>query len=227
MRMQAAGRASGRAQFFPTMLNVIKNEGIPGLYKGLGGTVLVVAPEKAAMFGCNAVVKKTFRGYEDNKGRLPLGLELLTGGLSGACQALFSSPKEMIMIQMQLLSQQKAAVNNPMAVVKKLGVPGLYKGASATLLREVPFAALYFTLYSRIKASMLGDRDTLGFLETLGAATVSALPVSFVTTPADVIKTRMQAAAGSGVARDVVDIEVRDLRAGKNVHRIDVQEDRG
>ncbi|EKX41790.1 hypothetical protein GUITHDRAFT_141777 [Guillardia theta CCMP2712] len=175
MRMQAAGRAAGRAQFFPTMLNVIKNEGIPGLYKGLGGTVLVVAPEKATMFGCNAVVKKTFSGYEDSKGR----------------------------IQMQLLSQQKAAVNNPMAVVKKLGVSGLYKGASATMLREVPFAALYFTLYSRIKASMLGDRDTLGFLETLGAATVSALPVSFITTPADVIKTRMQAAAGSGARMSI------------------------
>ena len=69
MRMQAAGRAAGRAQFFPTMLNVIKNEGIPGLYKGLGGTVLVVAPEKATMFGCNAMVKKTFSGYEDSKGR--------------------------------------------------------------------------------------------------------------------------------------------------------------
>ena len=94
------------------------------------------------------------------------------------------------------------------------------------MLREVPFAALYFTLYSRIKASMLGDRDTLGFLETLGAATVSALPVSFITTPADVIKTRMQAAAGSGVRRAYAVAQIHVMMTGANVDCIDVQQDR-
>lgn len=41
-------------------------------------------------------------------------------------------------------------------------------------------------------------RTRLSFGETLVAATAAALPASFLTTPADVIKTKMQAAAGFG-----------------------------
>jgi len=45
---------------------------------------------------------------------------------------------------------------------------------------------------------MQGSRDRLNFCETLLAATAAAMPASFLTTPADVMKTKMQAAAGFG-----------------------------
>ena len=106
------------------------------------------------------------------------------------------------MVQMQMASQQGMAptANNPIAHIQRLGLRNMYRGASATLLRDVPFAMMYFASYSRIKYAMQGDRDRLSFFETLLAATAAALPASFFTTPADVLKTRLQvyvAAAGA------------------------------
>ena len=98
------------------------------------------------------------------------------------------------MVQMQMASQQgmDPIANNPIAHIQRLGLRNMYRGASATLLRDVPFAMLYFASYSRIKYAMQGDRERLTFFETLLAATAAALPASFFTTPADVLKTRLQ-----------------------------------
>lgn len=45
-------------------------------------------------------------------------------------------------------------------VVKELGLFGLYKGARACLLRDVPFSAIYFPAYAHTKA-MFADEDGL------------------------------------------------------------------
>ena len=84
------------------------------------------------------------------------------------------------------------ADNNPFVQIQKLGLGNLYRGVSATLLRDVPFAAIYFAAYSRIRLAMQGNRDILSVGETLFAATAAALPASFLTTPADVVKTQLQ-----------------------------------
>ncbi|KAJ1477823.1 mitochondrial substrate/solute carrier [Baffinella frigidus] len=44
---------------------------------------------------------------------------------------------------------------------------------------------------------MQGDRESLTILEQLVAGTACAMPAALLTTPADVLKTRMQAAAGT------------------------------
>jgi len=200
MRMQAGGRD---ATFDSVLRSALKHEGLTGLYQGLRATVVGVAPEKAVMFGVNGVLRQAAKPLEDERGLLPLGLEMGIGGLAGMGQVLFSSPKEMVMVQMQMASQQGMApsANSPITHMRRLGLSNLYRGSSATLLRDVPFAAMYFAAYSRIKVAMQGDREKLAFMETLAAATVAALPAAFFTTPADVIKTRMQAAAGITGAR--------------------------
>jgi solute carrier family 25 (mitochondrial aspartate/glutamate transporter), member 12/13 len=43
-------------------------------------------------------------------------------------------------------------------VVKELGLFGLYKGARACLLRDVPFSAIYFPAYAHTK-KMFADED--------------------------------------------------------------------
>lgn len=200
MRMQAIGSS---ARFEDVLRHALKNEGLTGLYQGLRATVVAVAPEKAVMFGVNAVLRAKAKPLENEQGMLPLPLEMGIGALAGAGQVLFSSPKEMIMVQMQMASQQGMApsLNNPIVHAQRLGVGQLYRGCSATLFRDVPFAALYFASYSRVKLWMQGESERLSFVDTLLAATVAALPVAFLTTPADVMKTRLQAAAGMGGPR--------------------------
>jgi solute carrier family 25 aspartate/glutamate transporter 12/13 len=73
-----------------------------------------------------------------------------------------------------------------------LGVFGLYKGASACLLRDIPFSAIYFPAYAHIKKDYFKESPTnrLGIGQLLIAGAVAGMPAAYFTTPADVIKTR-------------------------------------
>ena len=89
-----------------------------------------------------------------------------------------------------------------MWIVRNLGLMGLYKGASACLLRDVPFSAIYFPTYNHLKKSLFGESPTkkLGILQLLTAGAIAGMPAAYLTTPCDVIKTRLQVEARKGEA---------------------------
>lgn len=87
-----------------------------------------------------------------------------------------------------------------MWIVRNLGLVGLYKGASACLLRDVPFSAIYFPTYNHLKRDYFGESQTksLGILQLLTAGAIAGMPAAYLTTPCDVIKTRLQVEARKG-----------------------------
>jgi solute carrier family 25 aspartate/glutamate transporter 12/13 len=84
--------------------------------------------------------------------------------------------------------------------VRNLGIIGLYKGASACLLRDVPFSGIYFPTYNHLKRDLFGESQTkkLGILQLLTAGAIAGMPAAYLTTPCDVIKTRLQVEARKG-----------------------------
>ena len=87
-----------------------------------------------------------------------------------------------------------------MWIVKNLGLVGLYKGASACLLRDVPFSGIYFPAYNHLKRDLFGEgpNKKLGVLQLLTAGAIAGMPAAYLTTPCDVIKTRLQVEARKG-----------------------------
>ena len=87
-----------------------------------------------------------------------------------------------------------------MWIVKNLGLVGLYKGASACLLRDVPFSAIYFPTYNHLKRDFFGEgpNKSLGIVQLLTAGAIAGMPAAYLTTPCDVIKTRLQVEARKG-----------------------------
>ena len=87
-----------------------------------------------------------------------------------------------------------------MWIVRNLGLMGLYKGASACLLRDVPFSAIYFPAYSHLKRDFFGESPNkkLGVLQLLTAGAIAGMPAAYLTTPCDVIKTRLQVETRKG-----------------------------
>ncbi len=109
-----------------------------------------------------------------------------------------------IRLQVQGELTKKADVSVPkrsaLWIVKNLGIVGLYKGASACLLRDVPFSAIYFPAYSHLKRDLFGEspHKSLGVLQLLTAGAIAGMPAAYFTTPCDVIKTRLQVEARKG-----------------------------
>ncbi|KAJ6085993.1 hypothetical protein N7486_010274 [Penicillium sp. IBT 16267x] len=182
---------------------VIRNEGFTGLYSGVIPQLIGVAPEKAIKLTVNDLVRGALTDKDTSKIWTPH--ELLAGGTAGACQVVFTNPLEIVKIRLQVQGEvaknvEGAPRRSALWIVKNLGLMGLYKGASACLLRDVPFSAIYFPTYAHLKSDMFGETATnkLGVLQLLTAGAIAGMPAAYLTTPCDVIKTRLQVEARKG-----------------------------
>ncbi|CAH1766482.1 13454_t:CDS:2 [Entrophospora sp. SA101] len=183
---------------------VLKSEGIAGLYSGLGPQLIGVAPEKAIKLTANDFVRSLLT--DKKTGEISFKREILSGGVAGGCQ-VFTNPLEIVKIRLQVQGQAAKSYIKPtphksaLSIVKTLGITGLYKGTCACLLRDIPFSAIYFPAYSHIKKDFFQDGKDgkkCGLGELLLSGAIAGMPAAYFTTPADVIKTRLQAEARQG-----------------------------
>ena len=114
-------------------------------------------------------------------GRIKLGWELIAGGTAGGCQVVFTNPLEIVKIRLQMQGEAAKAApdqakKGAVHIIRQLGIVGLYKGATACLMRDIPFSAIYFPVYSHFKTDVFHqdyNGKQLSFLETLASAAIA------------------------------------------------------
>ncbi|KAI9530168.1 hypothetical protein NQZ68_004185 [Dissostichus eleginoides] len=181
---------------FDCAKKVLRYEGFFGFYRGLLPQLIGVAPEKAIKLTMNDLIRDKFTS-DDNSIVLPA--EILAGGCAGASQVIFTNPLEIVKIRLQVAGEITTGPRvGAMTVVRDLGFFGLYKGAKACFLRDIPFSAIYFPVYAHTKAKLADEDGSLGALQLLTAGAIAGIPAASLVTPADVIKTRLQVAARAG-----------------------------
>ncbi|KAJ6660737.1 hypothetical protein lerEdw1_017363 [Lerista edwardsae] len=148
-------------------------------------------------------------------GKLPPGPALLTldlcakmahhlwvrssGVKAGGSQVIFTNPLEIVKIRLQVAGEITTGPRvSALTVLKDLGIFGLYKGAKACFLRDIPFSAIYFPVYAHCKLMLADENGHVGGLNLLTAGAIAGVPAASLVTPADVIKTRLQVAARAG-----------------------------
>eukprot|EP01112_Ceratiomyxa_fruticulosa_P015071 TRINITY_DN4390_c0_g1_i1.p1 TRINITY_DN4390_c0_g1~~TRINITY_DN4390_c0_g1_i1.p1 ORF type:complete len:729 (-),score=188.20 TRINITY_DN4390_c0_g1_i1:79-2265(-) len=200
MQNQRAVEASKRiyANSWDCFRKVLRNEGFAGLYKGLLPQIVGVAPEKAIKLTVNDLLRDLFE--DKSKGEIYFPLEVLAGGGAGASQVMFTNPLEIVKIRLQVQGEGGKGTRGVGAIqiVRELGIFGLYKGAGACLLRDIPFSAIYFPTYAKMKLLMKDKDGKLGAKELLFSGAIAGIPAAYLCTPADVIKTRLQVKARQG-----------------------------
>lgn len=186
---------------------IVKMEGGKGLYSGLFPQLIGVAPEKAIKLTVNDIVRNLGSKYSHN-GQLSIGWEILAGSTAGTCQVVVTNPLEITKIRLQtqgqiikqaLMEGKVVAEKTAYTIVNELGIRGLYHGAGACLLRDIPFSSIYFPTYANIKKHLFnldplveGKKSHLEPWELLMSGALAGLPAAYMTTPCDVIKTRLQ-----------------------------------
>ena len=139
---------------------VFKNEGFFGFYSGLLPQLLGVAPEKAIKLTVNDLVRLL---TQDQDGKVAVPFELLAGAAAGGSQVVFTNPLEIVKIRLQVAGETnkggERVAHGAIHIIRQLGLLGLYKGAGACLLRDIPFSAIYFPLYAHLKSDMFGPHS--------------------------------------------------------------------
>uniref|UniRef100_A0A8C2USF5 Solute carrier family 25 member 13 n=1 Tax=Chinchilla lanigera TaxID=34839 RepID=A0A8C2USF5_CHILA len=181
---------------FDCFKKVLRYEGFFGLYRGLLPQLLGVAPEKAIKLTVNDFVRDKFMRRD---GSIPLAAEILAGGCAGGSQVIFTNPLEIVKIRLQVAGEITTGPRvSALSVVRDLGFFGIYKGAKACFLRDIPFSAIYFPCYAHVKASFASEDGQISPGSLLLAGAIAGMPAASLVTPADVIKTRLQVAARAG-----------------------------
>lgn len=85
-----------------------------------------------------------------------------------------------LQVQGEAAKLEGAAPKGAIHIIRQLGILGLYRGASACLLRDIPFSAIYFPAYSHLKKDVFHEGyhgKRLSVLETLAAAGIAYVPL--------------------------------------------------
>ncbi|KAA8588148.1 hypothetical protein FQN60_001342 [Etheostoma spectabile] len=210
---------------FDCAKKVLRYEGFFGFYRGIlmvsMNNILQVCSRSSSALPrkklsnsrqMNDFIRDKFT-TQDNT--IPLPAEILAGGCAGASQVIFTNPLEIVKIRLQVAGEITTGPRvKALSVVRDLGFFGLYKGAKACFLRDIPFSAIYFPVYAHTKEKLADEDGRLGALQLLTAGAIAGVPAASLVTPADVIKTRLQvsARAGQTTYSGVIDCFMKILR---------------
>ena len=190
---------------------VISKEGFFGMYRGSAVNLLLITPEKAIKLTGNDLFRhllSTRKGSSSTaKSHLTLPREMLAGGCAGLCQVIVTTPMELLKIQgqdagrtVQAAGTKPSALKVAVDLLRTNGIAGLYKGISATILRDVSFSVVYFPLFAHLstlghqlafKEERKGDSNSVFWINFV-AGCIAAGTAAVAVNPADVVKTRLQ-----------------------------------
>jgi hypothetical protein len=203
------------------------------LYQGVGTVVLVAVPSSGVFFTTYEGLKSVLGGSS-----LPQpAVYALSSCIAQLANCAVVAPAEVLKQNAQTLAsvpgspvggKRKGASSPTMTVLRQLRrhPTKLWRGYSALVARDLPFTALQFPAFEYLKEVIMARRSKMkkdgdpvgGVFERSWIAAVSAgvagSAAAWVTTPFDVIKTRMMLQAGAEDER--VDCSVNGRRSAKS-----------
>eukprot|EP00039_Didymoeca_costata_P026626 m.16257 g.16257 ORF g.16257 m.16257 type:complete len:335 (-) comp5642_c0_seq2:890-1894(-) len=174
---------------------IIQHEGLGSLWRGLPPTLAMAVPATVIYFTSYDYLKAWLGEKEPYA-------PLLAGSVARVGAVTVISPLEMVRTKMQARGAASGVQDVSAAVasaIRQEGVLTLWRGLSATLLRDVPFSAIYWFGYERLKN--VNSTKLSPFWGSFVAGAVSGSIAATVTLPFDVVKTRIQIDLGTSMCK--------------------------
>ncbi|TPX38374.1 hypothetical protein SmJEL517_g00193 [Synchytrium microbalum] len=187
-----------KASLVRMVATIIKQEGLTALYAGLTASLLRQATYSTARFGVYDTLKPMLG--TDEKGNSSFLAQLTAGVAGGFVGGIVGSPADLTNVRMQNDGRlppaerrnYKNAIDGLFRIAKDEGPLGLFRGIGPNVTRGVLMTASQVATYDAIKQGLLA---TPYFKENIvthfTASTLAGLIATTVTSPIDVIKTRV------------------------------------
>eukprot|EP00939_MAST-03C_sp_MAST-3C-sp1_P000456 g456.t1 len=195
VRLQVQNVASGGAKYngmFGCMSTMAKEEGPASLWKGLAPALL----RQVCYTGLAMVIYEPIRELVSGEANKPNFLQrLLAGGSAGAISITIFNPTEVLKTQIQTSTDSKSMSDVVRRVYRNQGIGGFWAGLYPNVCRTFLVNAAELGTYDEAKHALiphLGDN----FFAHIGASGVAGFASACVSTPADVVKTRLMNQAG-------------------------------
>ncbi|KAI8845306.1 mitochondrial carrier domain-containing protein [Chytriomyces cf. hyalinus JEL632] len=171
--------------------------GFRGIYSGLSSAAIGSAPGAAAFFSVYELLKKKLGNSSISTGKNDALIHMMaaSGGEVTAC--LIRVPTEVVKQRMQT-GQYNSVSTALTSIVQSDGVRGIYRGFAMTVFREIPFCCVQFPLFEYMKKSWALRKGSAPEPWEAGlCGSVAGGFAAAVTTPLDVVKTRIMLSAKS------------------------------
>ncbi|KAK0708950.1 mitochondrial carrier domain-containing protein [Lasiosphaeria miniovina] len=198
--------------------------GFRGIYRGLGSAVVGSAPGAAFFFYTYEATKAAVLGPSPTVS--PVVGHMLAASLGEVAACAVRVPTEVVKQRAQAGQHGGSSGAALRAILTLRATPAglagvwreLYRGWGITVMREVPFTVLQFPLWEALKAwgRERRERTGRGLLGDVGAAesalygSLAGAVAAGVTTPLDVLKTRVMLSAQRESLATIVRTIVRD-----------------
>jgi len=174
----------------------LKSGGFRGIYSGLSAAAAGSAPSAALFFSTyDTLNAHIIKNYEN----VPTPISHMFSASCGEVMAcLVRVPTEVVKQRLQagLSTSFSSTISN---VISSDGFWGFYRGFGITIFREVPFSLLQFPMYEILKSKIKQYRND-GTCPSSYAAMCGSITGGIsaaLTTPMDVVKTRIMLRADS------------------------------
>ncbi|CAD5117888.1 DgyrCDS6633 [Dimorphilus gyrociliatus] len=196
---QTPGKFTGT---FDAFVKIARYEGITRLWSGLPPTLAMAVPATVVYFTCYDHLKY-YMGYKDGDASRA-HIAIVAGSVARVGAVTLISPLELIRTKMQSERLSYRELSKAIRLsIKSEGISTVMRGLGSTLLRDVPFSALYWYGYELLKSKQmnLAGCTQPTFLQSFYAGAISGTFAAIVTLPFDVIKTHQQIAVGEELSK--------------------------
>lgn len=189
-----------------TRLQAVRGGGkinFKGLYSGLAGNLAGVLPASALFVGVYEPTKqKLLQIFPEN---LSAAAHLTAGAIGGFAASLVRVPTEVVKQRLQT-GQYASAPDAVRLIASKEGFKGLYAGYGSFLLRDLPFDAIQFCIYEQLRIGYKATaRRDLNDPENAIIGAFAGAITGAITTPLDVIKTRLMVQGSANQYKGIFD----------------------
>ena len=177
----------------------LKAGGFTGIYKGLGAAALGSAPGSALFFATYEKMKEILMNNQQKLNIPTAGVHMIAASIGEVAACTIRVPTEVVKQRIQA-GMSVGITNTVQTIVNKEGFRGLYTGFGVTLMREIPFSLIQFPIYEKLKVYINnyrlknGNKKGVYSYEAALCGSISGGIAAAMTTPLDVIKTRLMLA---------------------------------